>query len=166
MKLQLLAYLWRLLLGVWIGALLCFGAVVAPALFRSLPRAEAGAVVRQVIPVLDIYGLLAGMALLALTFAGPQAGAAWARRGLLLAMIALCAGSYFAVTPRLERLRQDAGGRISELPADHPARREFGRLHGVSTVLSGAVLLLGLVALATRSPGGGPPTGGTRPTSS
>lgn len=158
--------LWRVLLGVWVGALLCFGAVVAPALFRSLPPAEAGAVVRQVIPVLDVYGLLAGLALLALTFAGPSGRATWIHRGQLLAMVLLCAASFFGVTPRMERLRQDAGGKISELAPGHPTRREFGRLHGVSTALSGAVLLLGLVALARRSPAGGPPTGGTRSTGS
>jgi hypothetical protein len=148
MRSELVDSLWRVLLGVWVGALLCFGAVVAPALFRTLPPAEAGSVVRQVIPALDRYGLVAGGALLALTFTWPPGRGTWLRRGLLAVMIALCAASFFGVTPRMERLRQDAGGRISELAADHPARREFGRLHGVSTVLSGGVLLLGLLALA------------------
>lgn len=143
-----LLYVWRLLLGAWVGALLCFAAVVAPALFRALPPVEAGSVVRQVIPVLDGYGMAAAIVLLALSY--PEGGGrrTWIRRGVLAAMGVLAAVSFLAITPRMEALRAEASGRISDLPSTDPRRQEFGRLHGASSATSAAVLVLGLVGLA------------------
>lgn len=143
-----LLYLWRLLLGAWVGALLCFGAVVAPALFRALPPADAGAVVRQVIPVLDAYGMIAAVALLALGAREVRDKRAWLRSGLLTAMGLLAASSFFLITPRMEALREEAAGRISDLPSADPRRQAFGRLHGASSATSAAVLVLGLASLA------------------
>ncbi len=141
-------FAWRLLLGAWVGALLCFGALVAPALFRTLPPAQAGDVVRQVIPALDTYGMAAAVLLLALSY--PEGGGrrTWIRRGLLAAMGALAAVSFLAITPRMEALHAEAGGRISDVPRTDPRRQEFGRLHGRSTAASVTVLVLGLAGLA------------------
>lgn len=144
----MLPYVWRLLLGAWVGALLCFGVVVAPALFRALPPAEAGAVVRQVIPVLDGYGMAAAATLLALSYKEGRDRRAWIRSGLLTAMGVLAAASFFIITPRMEALRTQAAGHISDLPMTDPHRQEFGRLHGASSAASAAVLVLGLASLA------------------
>ncbi len=147
---ELLRYLHRLLLGVWIGALLCFGAVVAPTLFRVLTPGEAGAVVRRVLPVLDTYGVIAGVALLVLAWVceGPPRGRARLRAGLVGAMTIAALGSVLVISPRMAALRAQAADQVSELPPEHPVRREFGRLHGASSALSLAELLLGLAALA------------------
>jgi len=143
-----LLYAWRLLLGAWVGALLCFGVVVAPALFRTLQPADAGAVVRQVIPVLDLYGMAAAVVLLALSSTEGRDRRTWIRRGLLVTMWALASLSHFAITPRMEALRAEAAGRISDLPSADPRRQQFGRLHGASSAASAAVLVLGLAGLA------------------
>lgn len=140
-------FLYRWAVGTWAGALLAFGAVFAPALFRVFTPPEAGSVVRQVIPVLDAAGLVA--LLLALVSAWRLEGfasrrARWTAALLLLA--ALCVGiSAGLVTPRMTALRESAGDRISELPREHPTRRAFGQLHGVS---SGLMLLEWLLATA------------------
>lgn len=144
----MLLYAWRLLLGAWVGALLCFGVVVAPALFRALPPVEAGLVVRQVIPVLDVYGMGAAVALLGLMAREGRDRRGWIARGLVAGMGAFAALSFLAITPRMEALRAEANGRISDLPATDPKRQEFGRLHGASSAASAGVLVLGLAALA------------------
>jgi len=146
----LLRYLHRLLLGVWIGALLCFGAVLAPALFQALTPGQAGAVVHLIFPRLDAFTVAAGFVLLGLGVAAegaPKGRARW-RVGLLGAMTVLALASAFAVTPRMAVLRSQAGGNISDLPREDPIRREFGRLHGVSSVLMLGEVLLGLAVLA------------------
>jgi len=142
-----LLFAWRLLLGAWVGALLCFGVLVAPALFRTLPPAEAGAVVRQVIPALDLYGMAAAAALLLLSYGEVGGRRTWVRRGLLGGMGVLAALSFLAITPRMEALRAEAAGRISDLPSTDARRQEFGRLHGASSAASAAVLVLGLASL-------------------
>lgn len=145
-----LRYVYRLLLGIWIGGLLCFGAVVAPALFKALTPGQAGAVVHLIFPRLDAFTVAAGVALLALGFAlegRPQGVAAW-RAGLVGAMLGLACVSAFMVTPRMAELRNLAGGNISALPKDDPARREFGGLHAASSILLVGELLLGLGVLA------------------
>jgi hypothetical protein len=142
-------YLYRLLLGAWMGALLCFGAIVAPALFRELTPEFAGAVVRRIIPALDVAGMAAGLGLLGLGLwveGAPRKRAAV--RAALLGVMLLAAGtSYFVLRPRLAQLRGEAPAKMSELPKDHPVRREFGRLHGLSTFLMLGELVCGLVAL-------------------
>lgn len=147
---EILRYVHRLLLGIWLGALLCFGAVVAPTLFKVLTPGQAGQVVRRVLPVLDGYGAIAGVVLLAVGWVveGAPRGRARLRVGALAGATLAAWVSLFVVTPRMSELRAQAADQISELPADHPLRREFGKLHGVSSSLSLAALLLGGVALA------------------
>ncbi|HYV49992.1 MAG TPA: DUF4149 domain-containing protein [Myxococcaceae bacterium] len=144
----MLLYVWRLLLGAWVGALLCFGVVVAPALFSALSPVEAGLVVRQVIPKLDVFGMAAAVVLLGLWVRGARDRKGWIARGLLAAMGSLAALSFLVITPRMEALRAAAGGKISELPAEDARRMEFGRLHGASSAASAAVLVLGIASLA------------------
>jgi hypothetical protein len=143
-------YFYQLLLGLWLGAILCFGAVVAPALFRSLGPGQAGTVVRSIIPVLDGFALVAGPVLLVLAFLyeGRPRGVRLIRALMICAMVLLAAVSSLAISPRMSSLRAEVGDRISELPKDDPIRKEFGRLHGVSTTLMLAELVLGLAAAA------------------
>lgn len=143
-------YLHRLLLGLWIGGLLCFGAAVAPALFQALAPGQAAAVVQLVFPRLDAFTVAAGFALLGLGLAleGRPRGAGLWRQGLVLGMTVLACASAFAVTPRMARLRAQAHGSLSDLPKDDPIRRQFGQLHGASSTLLLGQLLLGLGALA------------------
>ena len=145
-----LGYVHRLLLGIWIGALLCFGAVVAPALFQALTPAQAGSVVHLIFPKLDAFTVFAGFALLAIGAGveGWPRGRAAVRAGLLIAMTLLACTSALALTPRMASLRAQAGENISDLPKEHPVRQEFGRLHGVSSLVLLGELLLGLGALA------------------
>ena len=145
-----LRYIHRLILTLWLGSIFFFAAAVAPALFRTLSGADSGAVVRELIPRIDAGGLLAGPLLIGLAWAveGRPSGRARVRAVLWGTMAVLAAVSLTVVTPRLDRLRARAVPSISALPSDDPLRREFGALHGVSTLLMLGVATFGLVTLA------------------
>jgi len=136
----------RLLLVAFLGALALFATTVTPALFATLPPGSAARVVGRVLPVLDWAGLLLGLAAVALGATG-RSGRAAVVLGAVLAVLA--AASLFVVTPEIARIRQATGDALSHLPPIDPARRRFGMLHGLSTVLFGlqAVMAVALVAL-------------------
>ncbi|HTS81130.1 MAG TPA: DUF4149 domain-containing protein [Myxococcaceae bacterium] len=136
----------RMLLVAFLGALLLFATTVTPALFASVPPSAAARVVGRVLPVLDAVGLVLGLAAVALGLTGRSARAAVVL-GAALAALAAC--SLFLVTPEIASLRRSTGEAISQLPPTDPARRRFGALHGISTVLFAlqGVLAAALVAL-------------------
>lgn len=141
--------LW-LLLGGWAGALVLFAAVVAPAAFRVLPSGEqAGRLVGEVLPALQLYGAGAAVALAVL--------ARRLGRGPLATLLPLVLGglglvSLFGVTPRLEEIRDLAFG----APPDAAARARFGRLHAVSGLLYGATLAGTVVLVVLHAAGDDP----------
>jgi hypothetical protein len=122
-------------LGGWLGAMLLFAAVVAPAAFR-ISTEVGGRMAREVLPTLHLYGLVAGPLLAVLACAlgrGPLAV------GLPLAMTALGLFNLFGITPLLEEIRQQMSS------GDPDARARFLRWHAVSGVL---YLLVGLGGVA------------------
>lgn len=147
---RFLRYLYILILGSWVGALIFFGAAVAPTLFRTIGAEHAAAVVRQLIPTLDIFALAGGPVLVLLCWIGEgkPRGVKLFRTVVLTAISVLAALSMFTVSPKMAALRAEVGNRISTLPESNPLRKQFGQLHGFSTTMMLAELLLGLVAIA------------------
>jgi len=142
---NLAALLALVLVGVWLGALLLFGSVVAPAAFEVSPTpAVAGNLVGRVLAVLDWAGFAAGLAIAALS--------AWLRQGawtvaLPVLMSAACLTSRLVLAPEIAALRP--------LLEDASARARFGLLHGLSAVIFAGLTLaaLALVALQLRALG-------------
>lgn len=141
-----------LLLAAWLGAALLATAVVAPAAFAVLPsRALAGALVGRVLPLVFLTGATTGVLVaLAEGVRRPRAG----RGGRVqfvgsLLLVAGCLVAQLGITPRIERLRADAGVPIDALSPSDPRRLTFGRLHGASVLALGVSMLAGAVALAT-----------------
>jgi hypothetical protein len=141
-------FLSTLALGVWIGALLAFGAVLAPVLFSVLPsRDQAGAVVAVALPRMHWLGLLAGLVFL---------GAGWVREHaatfrrsdtlLVVLMLVLTVCSELDVVRPMHRLRRELVS-IERAPEADPRLQAFERLHAVSVGLETAVLVLGIIAL-------------------
>jgi hypothetical protein len=136
--------LW-LALGIWIGAWLLFGVVVAPTAFRVLPSTEvAGSLVGPILEALHLYGAAAGGALALLAF--------FLRRGpvliaLPLLMGAVCLYSHFGISAELAEIRHLAFG-----PGGDPeSAARFTHLHRLSLTLftslgAAAVVLLVLHA--------------------
>ena len=127
------------LLGLWIGAMLFFAGVMAPAAFAVLETpAQAGQLVARTLAVLNLVG--AGLALAVALLSRRLGGGAWLP-GIALGLGLLCILSHFGVTAALAEIRATPGW-----DSDPALRRRFGALHGVSVGLLGATLL-GAVAL-------------------
>lgn len=134
-----------LLLVLWTGMALGFGALAAPALFQHLPSRELAATVAGVLVArLDVLALAAFGLALALVYVprwltakedatplGPLQ--LWTMTAFLaLLMTALSA---FLVTPRIRQIRAAHQNAASALPSDHPDRLALQRNHGISTTL-------------------------------
>lgn len=143
-------FLMLLSLVVWIGGIVFFAFVVAPALFSILPTRElAGMVVTRSLRALHWIGMFGAIVFLlastldALNTPGVVHGIS--RNVLVTVMLLLTAVSQFGVTRRMESLRRDMG-QIDLVSAADSRRIEFNRLHGVSTGLWRFIIRAVLIA--------------------
>jgi uncharacterized membrane protein len=153
---SLLRLLMLMALIVWIGGIIFFAFVEAPALFSVLPTTKlAGDVVSVSLTKLHWMGLISGIIFLLcsiihnqLKHARPKPFAA--SHVLIALMLLLTAISQFRITPKMRALRNELQA-VDRLPGND-SRLEFDRLHAWSTRLEGGVLLLGIgvVALTAR----------------
>lgn len=139
-----------LALIVWIGGIVFFAFVLAPAVFALLPTRElAGNVVTRSLNALHWMGIICGAVFLLFSMVYSQKKFARMKpfsliNLLLLLMLALTLISQFAITPKMHALRTEMGT-IDNVPANDARRIEFNRLHGWSTRTEGGVLFLGLI---------------------
>ena len=139
-------------LVIWIGGLIFFAFVVAPAAFSVLPsRHLAGNVVGRSINGLHWMGIVSGMVFLicSIIYSRLSSGTVEvfnAQHIIILLMLALTLVSQFGIIPRMDTLRASVG-EIDSVPPNNPARMQFDALHVWSTRVEGGVLLLGLVTL-------------------
>jgi hypothetical protein len=146
-----------LVLGLWLGALVFFGAVLAPIAFTQLPLLfatpaagihAAGLIVGGSLVHLHWIGLLCGLIFLVVSILArahyrtiiPQAV-------LVLAMMLLTAYSQFSIIPRMDTARESVGGNVDAVAANNPGRQIFDRLHQRSVHVEALVLLCGVGAL-------------------
>lgn len=136
----------RVIAALWFGSAFFLIAVAAPAAFRAASNPTAAAdVVGAMLTRWHYLALLAPLALLALL---------WRRArplviALLLAAIVLAAAQAL-VDVRIRHVRAQSFVPISSLPRTDPVRRQFGMLHGISSVL---LLLQGLAAMGVVAAG-------------
>ena len=134
---------------VWLGGLIFFAFVVAPAAFAVLPtRHLAGNLVGRSLGILHWMGIVAGLVFLAasILYSRLSRGAPHilaARNLIVVLMLVLTLISQFGIIPRMDSLRTSMG-EIDSTPPDNLARMQFDALHVWSTRLEGGVLLLGL----------------------
>ena len=131
-------------LAIWIGGTLVLGALVAPALFRALPRHEAGGIFG---PTLRRFARVRVAALLVTILAAGVKYAIWEggatpwiaiRWGALLFMAATVVYEVGFLERALEARRVHL---TPEMPEDHPERRAFNVLHKrAEGLLKGSVL--------------------------
>jgi hypothetical protein len=146
-----------LVLGLWLGALVFFGAILAPIAFSQLPPLfatpaagihAAGMVVGDSLVRLHWIGLFCGLIFLVVSVLArahyrtiiPQAL-------LVLVMMLLTAYSQFSIIPRMDTARDSVGGNVDAVAANNPGRQIFDRLHERSVHVEALVLLCGLGAL-------------------
>jgi uncharacterized membrane protein len=150
-----LRFLMLLSLVVWIGGLVFFAFVLAPTAFdipAVLPSTHlAGNVVGRALGKLHWIAIVAGVvfllsSLLYSRFAEGSAHVFALRHVLICLMLGLTVISQFWIIPRMDTLRAQVGD-FASVPIDNPARVQFDALHGWSTRVESAVLLLGLVTV-------------------
>jgi len=133
-------FLYHLGLALWIGGAVVLGALVAPALFRALPRSDAGNIfgptlrrfsrLRVVAIGLVVIGAAVKYAVWGRHAKSPWIAIRWAAIALLALDVAYDIGY---LEPALERARGDTAA--------------FGRLHKRSEMLMKSALVVALVAL-------------------
>lgn len=137
-----------LALVLWIGGIVAFGAVFAPAAAHALNTRDLGAVIGPALAKLHFIGILCGVALLvSLRILGRRAFRPFAQLALVIAMLVLTFASNKFLLQPMEHTRQITDGYLSAFPPDAPIRRDFDNRHHWSTRIEGTVLLCG-VALA------------------
>ncbi len=145
-----LAFLYLLILSLWVGGMVIFTFVVTPAIFRSYGRDEAGEIVGKLFPGYFPYLLaLSFLALLLFLLQKTDRRSAGYWSSLVLLAAAIVVNSYvtFKLHPDAVRIKQQVAT-FEQAAPDSAARKEFRRLHAVSAVLNLFVLLDGAALLA------------------
>lgn len=140
-----------LAVSFWLGAMVFFAFFVAPAAFATLEREAAGRFVTAIFPRYYQAGVVLGILALAGCLARNRHGWDWLPLGLVVLMLALTVYAWLVVLPAAHAAR-DAMHRAE--PTSEEALR-FARLHRLSGLLNGAVMLAGVVVLVmevTRQP--------------
>jgi hypothetical protein len=140
-------------LGTWVGSILYFSAVVAPAAFALFSSEQAGNLVNLTLSRLHLAGMVCGVIFLIVTAAGARTPVALLRPAplLVLAMIVLTFISQFWVSGNMAAIRAQISGPMDALPAGNALRASFDRLHRLSVRLELGVLLAGIAALVLTS---------------
>lgn len=137
-------------LAIWIGGAIALGALVAPALFRALPRLEAGGIFGT---TLRRFARLRLGALVGTIAAAGVKHALWERTAtvwisLRWAALGLLAFAVLYEIAFLEPSMAVRRARLTpELSEDHPDRRAFNVLHKRSERLMKASLVAALLAM-------------------
>jgi len=139
-------------LSIWIGGALALGAITAPALFRKLPRPDAGAIFGA---VLRRFARLRLAALVAVIAAAAVKHVVWethARNAWIALRWAAICFMAFAVLYEIAFLERAIEARrvalTPELAETDPQRRAFGVLHRRAEGLMKAAVLAALVAMS------------------
>ena len=149
-----------LLLGMWLGAAIFFGAAVAPALFGVLRGAGlananelAGSIVTRLLQFINRGGFEIGLFLLVTSFFVHRHRSRLAQvvEVISTAIMAIMTGvSLWIISARMSALRSSMGLIDQVSPADS-RRLEFDSLHRYSVMMMGVAIMAGLVAFIISS---------------
>lgn len=129
-----------LIAAAWLGAMLVFVVTVSPTVFQTLSMEQASRFLRAYFPKLFLLELGIGLALI---FSGLTYAQWWfAMSGFAIA--AMASINYWLVMPAINRVSDEMAQHAEPDPV---LKRQFGRLHGFSTLLFGLGGLLSLSIL-------------------
>jgi Domain of unknown function (DUF4149) len=139
---QLIAILSRLSIALWVGGASLFTFILTPIIFKSFPRDQAGVIVGHLFPAYFRWGLAWGtLALISRLFLkGKEGGGATV---ILVIMLCLTSFQAFYIEPRAVALKKEIAS-FESTPKDHPARKAFGKLHGISALCNLTVIVGGI----------------------
>ena len=134
-----------LVVSLWLGGMAFFAFLVAPAAFTTLEREAAGRFVTAVFPRYYLAGTV--LAILALgscvgrTILRGWLRCDWLSLGLLVVMLSLTLYAWVVVLPAAHAARETMHG----LGASSVEALRFARLHRLSALLNGMVMIAGAV---------------------
>ena len=145
---QLLSIVSRLAVSFWVGGVAIFTFVLTPIIFSVNDRDTAGKIVGTLFPGYFKWGLACGAVALVshLMVRGKNFIPILL---ILILMLTLSAFQAFSIEPRAAAIKKEIPSFVTT-PKEHPLRREFSRLHGISavcnlTVFAGGVVLIVLL---------------------
>ncbi|MEO8379919.1 MAG: DUF4149 domain-containing protein [Acidobacteriota bacterium] len=141
--------IYHLGLAVWIGGTVALGALVAPRLFRELPRTEAGALFGA---ILRRFARVRLVALVASMAAAGVKHVLWEQNTIWIAVrwaaLLIMAGALLYELSSLEwELEARRSHLTPEMGDDHPHRRAFQRLHERAEAVLKTSVVAALVAM-------------------
>jgi hypothetical protein len=134
----------RVLLALWIGGLWTSGYLVAPLLFATLnDRQLAGQIAGNVFRIMNYIGIGIGSYLLitVLLNSGKRRAKEW-RMWSLAVMLLLILIAAFVIQPMMEDLK------LQGIAKGTANAAQFGRLHGISSIMFLINSILGLLLFA------------------
>jgi len=133
----------RLILSLWTGVMVGIGYIAAPVLFKTLDdRKLAGSLAGQMFEVVGFIGLVCGGVLLMLRYKDVSTKLFMQWRGIaLLLMLVLVAASAFVVQPMMADLK------AMGIESGTDTAKQFGMLHGVSSILYMVTVICGCVLI-------------------
>jgi len=146
MTMRIVHYSERFLLTLWVGGMWIIGYLITPVLFKTLDNRQlAGELAGSFFKYISIIGLVCGTLLLigAVILAKSHCLRQW-RIWVLVGMMALVATGLFYLQPMMQELKLQGIEKGTELAA------QFGRLHGISSVLFLVTSLGGLALVLFR----------------
>ena len=155
-----------LLLGLWLGAAIFFGAAVAPALFAVLRGANlananelAGTIVTRLLSIINRGGFEISLFLVVTAYFMTRNESPLRRFAemISLAIMTIMTGvGHWVITARMVALRAAMQGQIDQIARSDPRRIAFDSLHGYSVTVMGVAMVAGLVAFAIIARGSSP----------
>jgi len=140
--------LYRLAISLWAGGNAIFTLMLTPILFKTESRDVAGRIVGNLFPGYFRWGMACGVIALVCRLISKGVNP---KLPVIVLVVMLLVSSFQAyyVEPRAAELKRQIGS-FEATSKDHPLRKEFSKLHGVSavcnlTVLAGGVLLVVLL---------------------
>jgi hypothetical protein len=154
--LKTIRFLQLLLLGVWLGAAVFFGAAVAPALFgvlrgAQLPNASelAGTMVQRLLAIINRGGFEISLFLLVTGYftSKKQSRPVRFAEMISLAVMAIMTGvSHWIISARMMALRAAMQAPIDQIAGSDTRRIAFDALHGYSVAAMGVAVVAALLA--------------------
>ena len=152
----IIGYLRLLLLGLWLGAAVFFGAAVAPTVFGVLRGAQlanatelAGMMVQRLLAVINRGGFEISLFLLVTGYFISKKESRLRRSAemISLAIMAIMTGaSHLVISARMLTLRAAMQTPIDQIAANDPRRIAFDALHGYSVAAMGVAIIAALIA--------------------
>lgn len=136
-------YIHMLTLCVWVGGMVFFTFIGAPAIFKELPRDMAGVAVGGIFPKYWMMGYICPLLLLGtlLYIVKGNLGAFKAQIGILAVVTALSFVSGMVVGVKAHGIKAQMNAE-QDAEKKEALHKEFRKMHGVSAIMNVATILL------------------------